>query len=80
MPKFDPVDPYFEDRVRSSFDQQQFMNKMGVRLVKVEPGIAILELDFDRTLTICSAEIIAHEKDQTRLICMMQATMMYVLK
>ncbi len=145
MPKFDPVDPYFEERVRSSFDQQQFMHKIGVRLVKVEPGIAVLELDFDktltqqhgyvhagvittiadnscgyaayslmpnnsevltvefkvnflapalgrkfqatgrvikpgRTLTVCSAEVITPEKDQPRIICMMQATMMCVLK
>lgn len=145
MSKMDPVDPNFEARVRSSFDQQQFMNTIGGRLVKVEPGIAILELDFNRTLaqqhgyvhagvittiadnscgyaayslmpnnsevltvefkvnflapaigkrfeaigrvvkpgktlTICSAEVIAHENGQTRLICMMQATMMCVLK
>ena len=145
MPKFDPIDRNFEYRVRSSFDQQQFMKKMGVRLVRVEPGTAVLELDFDgtltqqhgyvhagvittiadnscgyaayslmpansevltvefkvnflapaigtkfeaigrvikpgRTLTICSAEVFAHEKDQTRLICIMQATMMCVLK
>lgn len=145
MPRFNPVDTNFEDRVCSSFDQQQFMKKIGVQLVKVEPGIVVLELDFDmtltqqhgyvhagvittmadnscgyaayslmpansevltvefkvnflapaigkkfeatgrvikpgRTLTICSAEVFAREKKQNRLICMMQATMMCVLK
>ncbi len=33
-----------------------------------------------KTLTICAAQVIAHENEQNRLIGLMQATMICVLK
>src|SRR5262245_3290771 len=38
-------------RVRASFDRQEFMRTIGVRLVSVEPGQVVLEWAFSRALT-----------------------------
>lgn len=145
MSTCNPVDPYFEQRVRQSFVQQRFMKMIGARLTAVEPGRVVIELDYGeqltqqhgyihagvvttiadnacgyaayslmpaqtevltvefkvnflspakgsrfvavgkvvkpgRTLTICSAEVFAHDNDETSLVFIMQATMMCVSK
>jgi len=51
MRSFTPQDPDFEARVRVSFVRQQFMGTLGARLVRVEPGLCEIELDFRADLT-----------------------------
>jgi uncharacterized protein (TIGR00369 family) len=141
MQTFDPPDPEFESRTRSSFALQQLMTTMGARMTKVVPGEVSTELPFNsawtqqndfihagiitsivdsacgyaaytlmpansgvltveykvnflnpakgerfiavgrvikpgRTLTVCSGEVVAIDKDEQKLIATMQATMM----
>jgi uncharacterized protein (TIGR00369 family) len=141
MQTFDPPDPEFESRTRSSFALQQLMTTMGARMTKVVPGEVSIELPFNsawtqqndfihagiitsivdsacgyaaytlmpansgiltveykvnflnpakgerfiavgrvikpgRTLTVCSGEVVAIDKDEQKLIATMQATMM----
>jgi uncharacterized protein (TIGR00369 family) len=140
---FQPQDPDFEGRVRSSFARQPFMGTLGARLFSVAPGEVVLELPFDkrltqqtgylhagvvaaiadnacgyaalslmppatevlsvefkinlmapgagavfraagrviragRTLTVCSAEVVATDGDRGKVVAVMQATMMSV--
>ncbi len=51
MPSFNPPDVDFENRVRSSFNNQQVMKTLGARMIKVVPGEVHLELLFSRALT-----------------------------
>jgi uncharacterized protein (TIGR00369 family) len=51
MPSFNPPDADFENRVRSSFDNQRVMNTIGARMIKVVPGEVHLELLFNPDLT-----------------------------
>ena len=44
-------DPAFEARVRASFERQCFMETLGARLVRVEPGLCEIELAWRRELT-----------------------------
>jgi uncharacterized protein (TIGR00369 family) len=51
MPAFQPSDPDFERRVRSSFERQGAMRLIGARLALVEPGRVDIELPFRDDLT-----------------------------
>jgi uncharacterized protein (TIGR00369 family) len=56
MPKisresFEPQDPQFEERVRSSFGKQQVMDLLGATLTRVAPGETEIELGFRPDLT-----------------------------
>ena len=46
-----PLDPVFESKVRRSFEGQTIMKTLGARLVRVEPGLCTIELDFDPRFT-----------------------------
>ncbi|HEY8050325.1 MAG TPA: PaaI family thioesterase [Ramlibacter sp.] len=48
---FQPQDPQFEQRTHASFGRQQAMKTIGARLVRVEPGRAVIELPFSEALT-----------------------------
>jgi len=49
--KFQPIDPNFEARVRTSFARQGIMTTIGARLVKVVPGEVEIEFPFDLALS-----------------------------
>jgi uncharacterized protein (TIGR00369 family) len=51
MQTFDPPDPEFESRTRSSFALQQLMTTMGARMTKVVPGEVSIELPFNSAWT-----------------------------
>jgi uncharacterized protein (TIGR00369 family) len=51
MPSFNPADQDFENRVRSSFNNQQVMKTIGARMIKVVPGEVHLELPYSPVLT-----------------------------
>jgi uncharacterized protein (TIGR00369 family) len=51
MPKFDPNNPNYTERVRASFARQKVMAKIGARLSKVTPGAVEIELPFGEDLT-----------------------------
>jgi uncharacterized protein (TIGR00369 family) len=51
MEKYQPVDPYFEARVRSSFEKQGIMATIGARLVKVVPGEVEIEFPYAPSLS-----------------------------
>lgn len=51
MPDFSPQDPDFAARVRASFERQRFMRTLGARLVRLEPGLCEIELDYRLELT-----------------------------
>ena len=51
MSSFTPPDPDFAARVRASFERQRFMATLGARLVRIEPGLCEIELDWRRELT-----------------------------
>ncbi len=51
MPTFDPSDPHFEQRVRSSFARMKLMETIGAKLTKVLPGEAEIQLPFRSDLT-----------------------------
>ena len=44
MPPLTPVDPDFENRVRASFDRQEFMTTLGASLTGVEPGAIEIQM------------------------------------
>lgn len=48
---WEPRDPEFESKVRSSFEKQLVMATFGARLVRVEAGLVQIELPFRRELT-----------------------------
>ena len=51
MQAFNPPDPGFEARVRSSFNLQQLMKTINAKLVKVGPGEVHIEIPFQLELT-----------------------------
>lgn len=51
MNTFQPGDPNYESRVRSSFDKQEVMKTIGAKLVKVMPGEVHIEFPFSGSLT-----------------------------
>ena len=51
MQKFDPLDPEFESRIRSSFALQRLMTAIGARMTKVAPGEVNIEMPFDSAWT-----------------------------
>jgi len=46
-----PQDPDYQARVRASFARQRFMATLGARLVRIEPGVCEIELDYREDLT-----------------------------
>jgi uncharacterized protein (TIGR00369 family) len=48
---FQPQDPSYEQRVRSSFERQQAMKTIGAVLAQVEPGRVVIELPYSQALT-----------------------------
>jgi uncharacterized protein (TIGR00369 family) len=51
MGTFQPADPHFEARVRSSFDKQGIMATVGARLNRIVPGEVEIEFPFSLTLS-----------------------------
>jgi uncharacterized protein (TIGR00369 family) len=51
VPDLVPQDPDFAARVRASFERQRFMRTLGARLVRLEPGLCEIELDYRLDLT-----------------------------
>lgn len=51
MPTFQPADPDFERRVRTSFARQRAMTTLGARLAHVAPGEADVVLPFREELS-----------------------------
>jgi len=51
MPKFNPQDPQFEARVRSSFTRQTLMQTIGAEMTKVAAGEVEIELAYRDNLT-----------------------------
>ena len=51
MTRFDPRDPDFESRVRTSFARQGFMTTLGARLAHVAPGEVDIHVDHGESLT-----------------------------
>ena len=51
MPKFEPRDPEYEAKVRSSFGRQTAMQTMGAVMGKVRPGQVEIEMPFRDDLT-----------------------------
>jgi uncharacterized protein (TIGR00369 family) len=51
MPAFEPVDADYGARVHASFARQRFMATLGARLVRIEPGLCEIELDYREELT-----------------------------
>ena len=51
VPRFEPKDPDFAQRVRASFARQGAMNTIGATLVAVEPGRVVVELPWAQQLT-----------------------------
>jgi len=51
MGELHPVDPHFEERVRSSFKKQGIMETVGARLVRIVPGEVEIEFPFSLSLS-----------------------------
>ena len=51
MQAFNPPDPGFESRVRSSFNLQQLMKTISAKLVTVNPGEVHIEIPYQEALT-----------------------------
>jgi uncharacterized protein (TIGR00369 family) len=51
LPRFEPKDPEFVERVRASFARQGAMKTIGATLVAVEPGRVVIELPWALELT-----------------------------
>ena len=49
-PGFEPRDPGFDARVRTSFARQNFMDLLGARILSVAPGAVEIELPIRREL------------------------------
>src|SRR5437762_12718573 len=48
---FQPQDPHYEQRVRSSFERQQAMKTIGAFLAVIDPGRVVIELPYSPALT-----------------------------
>ena len=51
VPRFEPKDSDYAERVRASFARQGAMNTIGATLVAVEPGRVVIELPWAQELT-----------------------------
>jgi uncharacterized protein (TIGR00369 family) len=51
MSNFQPSDPNYESRIRTSFDKQEIMKTIGAILVTVIPGEVHIEFSFMESLT-----------------------------
>ena len=51
VPRFEPKDPDYAERVRASFARQGAMKTIGATLVSVEPGRVVIELPWAQELT-----------------------------
>jgi uncharacterized protein (TIGR00369 family) len=51
VPRFEPKDPDYAQRVRASFARQGAMATIGATLAAVEPGRVVIELPWARELT-----------------------------
>jgi uncharacterized protein (TIGR00369 family) len=51
VPRFEPKDPEYADRVRASFARQAAMKTIGASLAAVEPGRVVIELPWAQELT-----------------------------
>jgi uncharacterized protein (TIGR00369 family) len=51
VPRFEPKDPDYADRVRASFARQAAMKTIGASLAAVEPGRVVIELPWAQGLT-----------------------------
>ena len=51
VPRFEPQDPNFAQRVRASFARQGAMQTIGATLVSVTPGVVTIELPWAQALT-----------------------------
>jgi len=51
MVQFEPKNPDFDARVRSSFDRQNVMRTMGISIADLSPGHIVLEMAHNDTLT-----------------------------
>ncbi len=51
MTSFTPLDPDFANRVRDSFERQQFMKTLGATLAAVEPGFVEIHLPISPAVT-----------------------------
>jgi uncharacterized protein (TIGR00369 family) len=50
-PKFVPLDPEYEARVRGSFARQGAMRLLGARILEIRPGYCAIELPYREDLT-----------------------------
>jgi uncharacterized protein (TIGR00369 family) len=51
VPRFEPKDPGYAQRVRASFERQAAMQTIGASLLSVEPGRVVIELPWAQALT-----------------------------
>ena len=50
-PAFEPRDPDYASRVRTSFERQGFMRSMGAEMTRVEPGFCEIRLFYRKDLS-----------------------------
>lgn len=48
---FQPTDPHYEDRIRTSFARQRFMHWLGAQLIAVHPGSCEIYLPYKKELS-----------------------------
>ncbi len=46
-----PADPQFQSRIRESFERQTLMRSLGATLVRVEPGLVHIGMDYSESYT-----------------------------
>ena len=51
MNKFEPKDPKFRKRVKSSFNRQQCMTTLGITISRIEPGMVELTMPYAEPYT-----------------------------
>ena len=51
MNDFNPMNPDYEARIRSSFEKQGAMKTVGAALTKITPGEVVIEFSYDSSLT-----------------------------
>ena len=51
MNDFNPMNPDYEARIRSSFEKQGVMKTIGAALTKIAPGEVVIEFSYDASLT-----------------------------
>lgn len=48
---FTPKTPNYQQKVKDSFERQQFMHFIGAQLIDVQPGFCEIHLDYNKNLT-----------------------------